>query len=124
MNKILIVDDSSTMRKIVMRALRQAGLSVEHVLEASNGVEALKAFTKEPDLDLVLSDLSMPQMDGIQLVRKMRRTHDASRLPIVMISTESSHSMLTNALESGANGYVTRPFTTDGIRNALGEYFE
>ncbi|HED65402.1 MAG TPA: response regulator [Planctomycetes bacterium] len=123
MNKILIVDDSSTMRKIIMRVLRQAGLHVEEFLEAGNGAEGLKSLMESPDVELVLSDINMPQMDGVAFVQAVRSKLSAEQLPMIMISTESGNSKVQSALDSGANGYVSKPFTPDTIRAALEPYF-
>ena len=124
MNKLLIVDDSATMRKIIMRVLRQAGMKVDTFLEASNGVEGLKVLISDPDVELVLSDINMPQMDGIAFVKAVRTKHSNAELPMVMITTESGHNMLQSALDSGADGYITKPFTPDSIRDALDKYFD
>lgn len=119
MNKLMIVDDSSTMRKIIKRVLRQAEIAVENILEAANGVEALEQLASNPDLGLILSDVNMPEMNGIDLVKKIREGHTKDALPIIMVTTEGGQNMMTSALESGANGYVTKPFTPDSIRVAL-----
>jgi len=119
MNKLMIVDDSSTMRKIIKRVLRQAEIAVENILEAANGVEALEQLASNPDLGLILSDVNMPEMNGIDLVKKIREGHTKDALPIIMVTTEGGQNMMTTALESGANGYVTKPFTPDSIRVAL-----
>lgn len=123
MNKILIVDDSATMRKIIMRVLRQAGFKIENFVEAANGVEGLSTLVANPDVALVLSDINMPQMDGIAFVKAVRTKHDKKALPMIMISTESGNAMVQNAIDSGANGYVAKPFTPDRIREALEQYF-
>ncbi|MCB9915213.1 MAG: response regulator [Planctomycetes bacterium] len=115
----MIVDDSSTMRKIIMRVLRQAEVAVDSILEASNGVEALEQLVANPDIALILSDVNMPEMNGIDLVKKVRETRAKDALPVIMVTTEGGEAMVTSALESGANGYVTKPFTPDSIRNAL-----
>jgi two-component system chemotaxis response regulator CheY len=122
MKKLLIVDDSSTMRKIILRVLRQAEIAVETVLEAGNGIEALEQIASSPDVQLVLSDINMPGMNGVDLVRKLREHHDAKKLPIVMITTEGGEMMRSKALELGANGYVSKPFTPEAIRIALEPY--
>ena len=122
MKKLLIVDDSSTMRKIILRVLRQAEIAVETVLEAGNGIEALEQIAASPDVELVLSDINMPGMNGVDLVRKLREDHDAKTLPIVMITTEGGEMMRSKALELGANGYVSKPFTPEAIRTALEPY--
>jgi len=119
MNKLMIVDDSSTMRKIIKRVLRQAEIAVENILEAGNGVEALEQLVANPDVGLILSDVNMPEMNGIDLVKKVREGHDKTVLPIIMVTTEGGEAMVETAINSGANGYVTKPFTPDSIRNAL-----
>jgi two-component system chemotaxis response regulator CheY len=122
MNKILIVDDSATMRKIIMRVLRQADIVAESVLEASNGVEGLQQLTTNPDVALVLSDVNMPEMNGIEFVKAIRATHAKERLPVIMVSTEGGQAMLDTALAQGANGFVCKPFTPESIRTALERY--
>ncbi len=119
MNKLMIVDDSSTMRKIIMRVLRQADIAVETVLEAGNGVEALAALTDNPDVQLILSDVNMAEMNGIDLVKKVRENHPADAIPIIMITTEGGEAMRNKAIDEGANGYVSKPFTPETIRTAL-----
>lgn len=122
MNKILIVDDSSTMRRIITRILRQSGISVETILEAAKGSEALEQIASNPDVQLVLSDVNMPEMDGIELVNKLREKHSKDQLPIIMITTEGGEEMRDKALSSGANGYVSKPFTPESIGEALSSY--
>ena len=119
MNKILIVDDSATMRKIIMRVLRQADFKADTVLEASNGVEGLERLVSDPDIQLILSDINMPEMNGIDFVKAVRTKHDAGSMPMVMITTEGGETMVQNALDCGANGYVTKPFTPESIRAEL-----
>ena len=85
--RALIVDDSSVMRKIVERCLRQAGLDLSDVQQASNGVEAL-AILNQSDFDLILSDINMPLMDGLEFVRTIRTLEKAKDIPVVMITTE------------------------------------
>ena len=121
MAKILIVDDSATMRKIIMRVLRQAEISVDSIIEAGNGIEGLEKLSAEPDVDLVLSDVNMPEMNGIDFVKAVRALHDKEKLPVVMITTEGGEAMIESAMEHGANGYVTKPFTPETIKKALGE---
>ncbi|HUR29582.1 MAG TPA: response regulator [Planctomycetota bacterium] len=121
LKKVLIVDDSTTMRKIIARVLRQADISIEHVIEASNGVEGLERLASDPDIQLVLSDVNMPTMDGIAFVRAVRATHAKEALPLIMVTTEGGERMVKAALDSGANGYVTKPFNSDTMRGALEE---
>ena len=87
--RVLIVDDSSVMRKIVERALRQAGLDPLVVLEAGSGVEGLDALRNNA-VQLILSDINMPSMDGLEFLRQLRAQKLADGVPVVMITTESS----------------------------------
>ncbi len=111
----LIVDDSSVMRKIVERSLRQAGLEFSQVLEASNGLEAL-AVAQQSQLDLILSDISMPAMDGLEFVKQLQGVERAKGVPVVMITTEGSESHVVQAISHGAKGYIRKPFTPDQVK--------
>jgi two-component system chemotaxis response regulator CheY len=113
--RALIVDDSSVMRKIVERSLRQAGIDLEKVFEASNGAEALGAL-RDNKVDLVLCDINMPVMDGLEFVRQAASVENAKGVPIVMITTEGSESHVVQALSSGARGYIRKPFTPDQVK--------
>ena len=117
MDKIraLIVDDSSVMRKIVERSLRQAGIELEKVVEASNGAEALTALHGNA-IDLILCDINMPVMDGLEFVREATKLESAKGVPIVMITTEGSESRVVQALTAGARGYIRKPFTPDQVK--------
>ena len=117
MDKItaLIVDDSSVMRKIVERSLRQAGIELEKVVEASNGAEALAAVNAN-ELDLILCDINMPVMDGLEFVKEATKLDKAKDIPIVMITTEGSESHVVQALSAGARGYIRKPFTPDQVK--------
>src|SRR5437764_8311215 len=103
MSKIcaLIVDDSSVMRKIVERSLRQSGLEIGSVLEAGNGVEDL-ALLAQNSVDLILCDINMPVMDGLELVKQLAAVKNAKGVPVVMITTEGSESSVVQALSAGA----------------------
>jgi two-component system chemotaxis response regulator CheY len=122
MNKVLIVDDSATMRKIIMRVLRQAEIAVDNVIEAGNGVEGLAALGAHPDIGLILSDVNMPEMNGIDFVKAVRSSHSKEQLPVIMVTTEGGGAMVNAAMELGANGYVCKPFTPESIRSALEPY--
>jgi two-component system, chemotaxis family, chemotaxis protein CheY len=117
MNKIrvLLVDDSSVMRKIVERSLRQSGLEIGAVLEASNGAEAL-AVLAENRVDLILCDINMPVMDGLELVKRLAGVENATGVPVVMITTEGSESNVVQALSAGARGYIRKPFTAEQVK--------
>jgi two-component system chemotaxis response regulator CheY len=119
MHKLLIVDDSATMRKIMRRVLRQAEILVDDVIEAGNGIEGLAALLANPDVGLVLSDVNMPEMNGVDFVKAVRTSHSKEQLPVIMVTTEASGTLVTTAMQLGANGYVCKPFTPETIRNAL-----
>ncbi len=114
--RALIVDDSSVMRKIVERSLRQAGIELAAVLEASNGAEAL-AVLAENKVELILSDINMPLMDGLELVKQLGGVPNAKGVPVIMITTEGSESHVVEALSAGARGYIRKPFTPEQVRD-------
>ena len=116
--RALIVDDSSVMRKIIERSLRQAGVDLEQVLEASNGLEGL-AVLRDNVVDLILSDINMPAMDGLEFVRNLRTVPNAAGVPVVMITTEGSEARVVEALSSGARGYIRKPFTPEQIKERV-----
>jgi len=120
MNSIraLIVDDSSVMRKIVERSLRQAGIELAQVIEAGNGAEALAALAENP-VDLILCDINMPVMDGMEFVKQLPGVANAKGVPVVMITTEGSESHVVEALRHGARGYIRKPFTADQVREQI-----
>ncbi len=113
--RTLIVDDSSVMRKIVERSLRQAGLNLTETLEASNGAEALAAI-KDHKVDLILCDINMPVMDGLEFVKQLATLESAKGTPVVMITTEGSEGHVVQALSAGARGYIRKPFTPDQVK--------
>ncbi len=113
--KTLIVDDSSVMRKIVARALQQCGVNSAEIIEAGNGAEALEVVRREK-FDLVLSDINMPVMDGLEFVRQLQSVENAKGVPVVMITTEGSESHVMEAISCGARGYIRKPFTPDQMK--------
>jgi len=116
--RALIVDDSSVMRKIVERSLRQAGLESLVVFEAGSGIEGLEIL-KSKEVDLILSDINMPSMDGLEFVRQLRLQQLAAEVPIVMITTESSEEHVKQAIQAGAKGYIRKPFTADQVKQRV-----
>lgn len=115
---VLIVDDSATMRKIIMRGIRQAGIENAEFTEAGDGVEGLAAVDSR-QFDLILSDVNMPNMNGLEFVREVSDKLDAPP-PIVMITTEGSEEVISEAMSRGANGYLKKPFTPEKIQEILG----
>jgi two-component system chemotaxis response regulator CheY len=116
--RALIVDDSSVMRKIVERALRQAGLDSLIVVEAASGVEGLEALKAAP-VDLILTDINMPAMDGLEFLRQIRAQQLAQGVPVVMITTESSEEHVKQAIQAGARGYIRKPFTAEQVKERV-----
>lgn len=114
----LIVDDSSVMRKIVERVLRQAGIPISVVFEAASGTEGLEVL-KQKHVDLILTDINMPLMDGLEFLRQLRSQGLADGVPVVMITTESSEEHVKQALVAGAQGYIRKPFTADQVKDRV-----
>ncbi|MGO9316789.1 MAG: response regulator [Terracidiphilus sp.] len=116
--RTLIVDDSSVMRKIVERSLRLAGLEPLVVFEAGSGSEGLELL-KVQQVDLILSDINMPSMDGLEFLRQLRAKNLAPGVPVVMITTESSMEFVQQAIQAGAQGYIRKPFTADQVKERV-----
>jgi two-component system, chemotaxis family, chemotaxis protein CheY len=116
--QVLIVDDSSVMRKIVERSLRQAGIEIAKVFEAGNGAEAL-AVLSENKVDIILCDINMPVMDGLEFVKQLPNVANAKGVPVVMITTEGSEGHVVQALSAGARGYLRKPFTADQVKEHI-----
>jgi two-component system chemotaxis response regulator CheY len=116
--RALIVDDSSVMRKIVERSLRQAGLDSLVVHEAASGIEGLDVL-KTKQVDLILSDINMPSMDGLEFLRQLRKQNLAPGVPVVMITTESSEEHVKQAILAGAQGYIRKPFTAEQVKERV-----
>ena len=122
MTKVLLVDDSAVMRKIIQRNIKETGLIVDEFIEAGDGNQALDKVNADGDLDLILLDWNMPNMSGIEFVKTLRSLNLSKRIPVVMVTTEGSEAKVTEAKESGADGYLTKPFTADQLRDTLGDY--
>ncbi len=115
---ILIVDDSAAIRKILERVLRQAEVPLDEVHEAGDGAEALETL-KTQKVDLILSDINMPNMDGLELLGKLKNDQALKGIPIVMVSSEGSQNKVLEAVQLGAAGYVRKPFTPEQIKDKL-----
>ncbi len=121
MSKILVVDDSAVMRKIIKKNIKESGLLVNEFADAGNGKQALDVVSHD-NIDLILCDWNMPNMSGLEFVKTLRSLNLPKKIPVVMITTEGSDSKKSEAKESGADGYLTKPFTPEQLRNALGSY--
>jgi two-component system chemotaxis response regulator CheY len=118
--RALIIDDSAVMRKVIERALRQAGLELSEVLQASNGEEALQTLRDNQGgtnaLALILSDINMPVMDGLQFLEARKQENLAQGVPVVMITTEGNETFVMRAIAAGAQGYICKPFTAEQVK--------
>ena len=114
--KVLLVDDSKAMRMIVQRTLKQAGFDGLDIIEATNGVDALEKIASD-NPDVVLSDWNMPEMNGIDLLKKLRAEGNA--ITLGFITSESNPDSRKEAMEAGAAFVITKPFTPDSFQRIL-----
>lgn len=115
---ILIVDDSSLTRVAIKRIIGMVDIDAKDILEACNGVEALDILS-ENDVDLVLADLNMPEMGGVELIQKMKESDDLANIPVVVVSTESSTTRVKELVEDGIKDFLHKPFTPEEFRTIL-----
>ena len=115
---VLIVDDSPVMRSFVRRVLDMSGLEVGDCLEAGNGIEALERLHGNW-VDVVLTDINMPGMDGEQLVRNMESEASLRAIPVIVVSTDRTEGRVKQMLALGAKGYVTKPFMPETLREEM-----
>ena len=115
---VLIVDDSAAIRKILQRVLRQTDLPLCEIHEAGDGTEAVEIL-KTRSFGLVLSDINMPQMDGLQLLARVKEMPHMKNVPVIMITTEGGQGKVMEAVQLGATGYVRKPFTAEQIKEKL-----
>ncbi|RKY36872.1 MAG: two-component system response regulator [Candidatus Omnitrophota bacterium] len=117
--KILVVDDSSTMRRIIKNTLARLGYS--NVVEAEHGIDGLGKL-KEGDFSLILTDWNMPEMDGLTFVKSVRGSDTFKHIPIIMVTTEAAKTEVVEALKQGVNDYVVKPFTPDALKAKLSKF--
>jgi two-component system chemotaxis response regulator CheY len=115
---ILIVDDSAAIRKILQRVLGQADIPMGTVFEAGDGAAALEILKKQK-VGLVLSDINMPNMDGLELLGHIKSDQEWRKVPVIMITTEGAAAKVQEAVALGANGYVRKPFTAEQIKEKI-----
>ena len=114
--RILFVEDSPTMRRIIANSLQRLGFS--DIIEAENGVDALNKLEGQK-IDLVITDWNMPEMNGADLVKTLRSMPEYEEIPIVMITTRGMKDDVMTAMKLGVNGYVIKPFTPDVLKSKL-----
>ena len=111
---VLVADDSSTMRKIILRSLQAVG--VPDAVEAADGVEAVAKF-QQHSIDLVLTDWNMPNKSGLEVIREIRALN--AKVPIIMVTTEAEKTRVLEAIQAGVSDYLVKPFTAETLREKL-----
>jgi len=121
--RILVVDDFSTMRRIVRNLLVDLGFSSTLIQEADDGNTALSLLHSRP-FDLVITDWNMPAMSGIELLRSIREGEKTRSLPVLMVTAENNRAQIIAAAEAGVNGFVVKPFSTATLEDKISRIFE
>lgn len=116
--KLLVVDDSSTMRRIIKNTL--ARLGYKDILEGADGVEGWTQMDTNPDIDMLITDWNMPEMNGLELVKKVRADERFKDTPIIVVTTEGGKAEVITALKAGVNNYIVKPFTPQVLKEKLG----
>ena len=115
---ILVVDDSETMRTAVKKVVTMAGIPVGEFYEAANGKEALRMM-EEQWVDVILSDINMPEMNGLEFLRTVKQNKVHANIPVIFITTESSEARVEEARGMGVAGYIKKPFVPETIKKML-----
>jgi len=115
---LLIVDDSSSMRSMIRKTVEMSGFDVGEYFESANGAEALESL-RSNWIDVVLSDLHMPIMDGLSFLKEVQSDELLKTIPVVVITTEGREQKVEEALNLGARAYIRKPFTPEQVRNTL-----
>lgn len=119
--KVLVVDDFSTMRRIVKNILRQLGF--EDIEEAEDGAQAY-AKLKTGGFGFLVSDWNMPNMDGLELLKKVRSDSELRNLPVLMVTAEAEKHKVIEAIKAGVNNYIVKPFTAEVMKEKIDKIFE
>ncbi len=119
--RILVVDDFSTMRKIVKNVLKQLGYS--NIEEAENGAEALKKL-RAKKFDFVVSDWNMPTMDGLEMLKTIRSDSELKDLPVLMVTAEAEKDKVIAAIKAGVNNYIVKPFTAETLKQKMEQIYQ
>ena len=119
--RVLIVDDFSTMRRIIKNILRQLGFS--NIIEADDVTSAWEVLTKD-QIDFIISDWNMPQMTGIELLRKVRGSEEFADLPFLMVTAEAQQENIIEAVQAKVSNYIVKPFTAETLGQKINKIFE
>ncbi len=117
---VLVVDDSATVRAVMAKTLKIAGVPVDEFHEASNGEEAL-AILADHWIDFIFADINMPVMNGIEMVEEMSKDGLLNTIPVVIVSTEGSSTRIEQLMDKGVSAYIRKPFTPEIIRNVVND---
>ncbi len=120
---VLIVDDSQTMRKVIQKSVALSGFELGHCWEAGNGREALDILHSRW-VDLILTDLNMPVMNGLEMIRELKRAELHRCIPVILVTTEGSETRIEEAYALGIQGYLQKPFHPEAIRDLLNRIME
>jgi two-component system, chemotaxis family, chemotaxis protein CheY len=115
---VLIVDDSEVMRSILKRVLKLSGFELGEIYEAGDGKEALSKL-EQYWIDIVLSDINMPVMNGVELLKTIKESEEYFKIPVIIVSTEGRNEKIEEIINLGAAGYITKPFRPEDIRNTI-----
>lgn len=115
--KLLVVDDSSTMRRIIKNTLSRLGYN--DVLEGEDGVQGWEKMDANSDIKVLITDWNMPEMNGLELVKKVRADQRFTDIPIIMVTTEGGKAEVITALKAGVNNYIVKPFTPQVLKEKL-----
>jgi len=115
--KLLVVDDSSTMRRVIKNTLSR--LEYENVFEGEDGLQGWNILDQNPDIGMLITDWNMPEMNGLELVKKVRADARFNDLPIIMVTTEGGKAEVITALKAGVNNYIVKPFTPQVLKEKL-----
>jgi len=121
--KVLVIDDSSAMRKFIQRAIKTSGADVETFLEAADGAAALQVLDGNP-VDMIFCDVNMPNMDGEMFVKKKMEDERIRSIPVVIVSTDSTRERVRALVGNGVVGYVEKPFQPEDLRKELDRVIE
>jgi two-component system chemotaxis response regulator CheY len=120
---VLVVDDSSSIRAIIKKIIKVSGFDVAEFLDACDGREALSIMAAN-QVDLVLTDINMPNMNGLDLIARIKENERLASVPVVVVSTEGSEKKMAEAMALGAVGYVKKPFVPEEIKQTLNKILE
>jgi len=120
---ILVVDDSASMRKVMRKVIQMSGFPVNTIYEAENGVNGLE-ICRQQEVEIILTDLNMPEMDGISFMEALRADEEFSHIPVLVVSTEGRPAVMEKVEEIGAVEYVKKPFQPESISRVLSKLLE